>query len=171
VFQGTRKIPQSPRITRPRRPAVSSESEAAGLYTLWKRSGFWNLTPNGSSQDVKQIKHRLGESGGRMNYWILDKKVLRKRIVVAAAVLMALRLYIAQQLLAAFFIFSALSACIAVVVLILFLLDHAWQVGFTRAEAYIRAIGRPAGTSRGPAEGVAIRRRYQSLHGHRHNPA
>ena len=106
-----------------------------------------------------------------MNYWMLDKKVLKKWIVVAAAVLMALQLYIVQQLLAAFVIFSALFACIAVVVLILFLLDHAWQVGLTRAEAYIRAIGQPAGPSREPAEGVAIRRRYQSLHGHRHNPA
>jgi len=106
-----------------------------------------------------------------MNYWILDKKVSKKWIVVAAAVLMALRLYIVQQLLAAFLIFSALFACIAVVVLILFLLDHAWQVGVIRAEAYVRAIGRPADPSREPAEGVAIRRRYQSLHGHRHNPA
>jgi hypothetical protein len=106
-----------------------------------------------------------------MNYWILGKKVLKKRIVVAATVLMALRLYIVQQLLAAFLIFSALFACIAVVVLILLLLDHAWQVGVTRAEAYVRAIGRTAGPSREPAEGVAIRRRYQSLHGHRHNPA
>jgi hypothetical protein len=106
-----------------------------------------------------------------MNYWVLHKKVLKKSIVVAVAVLMALRLYIVQQLLAAFLIFSALFACIAVVVLILFLLDHAWQVGVTRAEAYVRAIGRTAGPSRGPAEGVAIRRRYQSLHGHRHNPA
>jgi hypothetical protein len=106
-----------------------------------------------------------------MSYWILHKKVLKTRIAVAATVLMALRLYIVQQLLAAFLIFSALFACIAVVVLILFLLDHAWQVGVTRAEAYIRAIGRPAGPSRELAEGVAIRRRYQSLHGHRHNPA
>lgn len=105
-----------------------------------------------------------------MNFWILRKKILN-RIVVAATVLMALRLYIVQQLLAAFLIFSALFACIAVVVLILFLLDHAWQVGVTRAEAYIRAIGRPASPSLEPAEGVAIRRRYQSLHGHRHNPA
>jgi hypothetical protein len=110
-----------------------------------------------------------------MNYSILHKKVLKKRIVAAATVLMVLRLYIVQQLLAAFLIFSALFACIAVVVLILFLLDHAWQVGVTRAEAYIRAIGRSVGASREPAEGVdagvAIRRRYQSLHGHRHNPA
>jgi hypothetical protein len=98
-------------------------------------------------------------------------KKISNWIVVAAAVLMALRLYIVQQLLAAFLIFSALFACIAVVVLILFLLDHAWQVGVTRAVAYGRAIGRTAGPSRGPAEGVAIRRRYQSLHGHRHNPA
>jgi hypothetical protein len=105
-----------------------------------------------------------------MNYWILHKKILNW-IVVAATVLMALRLFIVQQLLAAFLIFSALFACIAVVVLILFLLDHAWQVGFTRAEAYIRAIGRPVRPSREPAEGVAIRRRYQSLHGRRHNPA
>jgi uncharacterized membrane protein len=105
-----------------------------------------------------------------MNYWILRKKILN-RIVVAATVLMALRLFIVQQLLAAFLIFSALFACIAVVVLILFLLDHAWQVGVTRAEAYVRAIGRLAGPSREPTEGVAIRRRYQSLHGHRHNPA
>jgi hypothetical protein len=106
-----------------------------------------------------------------MNYWISHKKVLKKRVVVAATVLMALRLYIVQQLLAAFLIFSALFACIAVVVLILFLLDHAWQVGVTRAEAYVKAIGRPADPSREPAEGVAIRRPYQSLHGHRHNPA
>jgi len=55
VFKGTRKILQSPRITNPSRPAVSTESEAAGLYTLWKRSGIWNFTPNGGSQDVKQI--------------------------------------------------------------------------------------------------------------------
>ena len=107
-----------------------------------------------------------------MNYWILHKKVLKKWIVVGATILMALRLFIVQQLLAAFLIFSALFACIAVVVLILFLLDHAWQVGFTRAEAYIRAIGRTAGPSREPAGRVAIiRQRYQSLHGHRHNPA
>ena len=106
-----------------------------------------------------------------MNYWILHQKALRKWIVVAATVLMALRLFIVQQLLAAFLIFSALFACIAVVVLILFLLDHAWQVGVSRAEAYIRAIGRPAGPSRVPAEGLAIRQQYQSLHGHRHNPA
>jgi hypothetical protein len=106
-----------------------------------------------------------------MSYWILHKKVLKTRIAVAATVLMALRLYIVQQLLATFLIFSALFACIAVVVLILFLLDHAWQVGVTRAEAYIRAIGRPAGPSREPAEVVAIGRRYESLHGHRHNPA
>jgi hypothetical protein len=106
-----------------------------------------------------------------MNYWILHKKVLKKRIVVAATVLIALRLFIVQQLLAAFLIFSALFACIAVVVMILFLLDHAWQVGITRAEAYVRAIGRPAGLRRESVEGVAIRRGYQSLHGHRHNPA
>jgi hypothetical protein len=107
-----------------------------------------------------------------MKYWILHKKVLKKRrIVVAAIVLLALRLFIVQQLLAAFLIFSALFACIAVVVLILFLLDHAWQVGLTRADAYVRAIGRSAGPNREPAEGVAIRPRYQSLHGHGHNPA
>jgi len=106
-----------------------------------------------------------------MNYSILHKKVLKKWIVVAATVLMALRFFIVQQLLAAFLIFSALFACIAVVVLILFLLDHAWQVGITRAEAYVRAIGHSAGPSREPAERVAIRRGYQSLHGHRHNPA
>jgi hypothetical protein len=105
-----------------------------------------------------------------MNYWILDMKVFKKWIVVAAAFLMALRFYIVQQLLAVFLIFSALFACIAVVVLILFLLDHAWQLGVTRAEAYVRAIGRPADPRLEPAEGVAIRRRYQSLHGHRHNP-
>jgi uncharacterized membrane protein len=98
------------------------------------------------------------------------KKILNW-IVVAAAVLMALRLYIVQQLLAAFLIFSALFACIAVLVLILVLLDHASQVGVTRAQAYVRAIGLPADPSRKPAEGVAIIRRYQSLHGHRHNPA
>jgi hypothetical protein len=101
----------------------------------------------------------------------LHKKVLKKWIVVAATVLMALRLFIVQQLLAAFLIFSALFACIAVVVLILFLLDCAWQVGVTRADAYARALGRAASPSREPAEGIAIRRRYQSLHGHRHNPA
>jgi hypothetical protein len=106
-----------------------------------------------------------------MNYWILHKKALKKWIVVAATALMALRLFIVQQLLAAFLIFSALFACIAVVVLILFLLDHAWQVGITRAEAYVRAIGRPAGPRRERVEGVAIRRGYQSVHGHRHNPA
>ena len=106
-----------------------------------------------------------------MNYWILHKKGLKKWIVIAATVLMALRLFIVQQMLAAFLIFSGLFACIAVVVLILFLLDHAWQVGVTRAEAYVKAIGRPADPSREPAEGVVIRRGYQSLHGHRHNPA
>ena len=104
-----------------------------------------------------------------MNFQIMCRKI-SKWIVPATTALLAMRLFFLQQLVAAFLIFSALFACIAVVVLILFLLDHAWQLGVTRAEAYVRAIGRPADPRLEPAEGVAIRRRYQSLHGHRHNP-
>jgi uncharacterized MnhB-related membrane protein len=93
--------------------------------------------------------------GAAMNYQFSRKKIFQW-IYAAAAALIAMRMFFVQQLIAAFLLFSALSACIAVVVLILFMLDHAWQVAFARAEVYVRAFGRPAPRTPAPVNNPAV---------------
>lgn len=95
-----------------------------------------------------------------MNSLIVRGKIL-KWIVVGAAALMAMRLFVVQQLVAAFLIFSVLFACLAFVALIFFLLDQAYQIALARADVYMRAIGRAARRAWEPAEGLAETRMFQ----------
>lgn len=66
-----------------------------------------------------------------------------KWAVVATGALLAMRLFLVQQLLAALLIFSALFGCLAVVALILFGLDLAWQTALGRAESFVMVLARP----------------------------
>jgi hypothetical protein len=95
-----------------------------------------------------------------MNYWISHRKIF-KRIALAATALMAIQLYFVQELIAAFLIFSTLFACIAVVVLIFFLLDQAWQATLDQVEIHARAFGRAARRSWERTEGLAMGRSFQ----------
>ena len=83
-----------------------------------------------------------------MNRRIQRGKVL-KWTVFASAALLATRLFFVQQLIAAFLIFSVLFACLAVVVLVVFALDLAWQTALGRAEAYVMVLSHAV--RRGPA--------------------
>ena len=65
-----------------------------------------------------------------------------KWTVVAAASLLVMRLFFVQQLIAAFLIFSVSFAGLAVIVLILFALDLAWQNALGRAEAFVMVLRR-----------------------------
>jgi hypothetical protein len=82
-----------------------------------------------------------------MTHHILRAKVFKWTVLVAGALLM-MRLFFVQQLLAALLIFSALFACLAVVVLILFGLDLAWQTALGRANSFVIV---HATSRRGPA--------------------
>ena len=76
-----------------------------------------------------------------MKWRIFRGKVL-KRTILATAVLLALRLFFVQQLIAALLIFAVLFACVALVALVLFALDLAWRTALARTEAYVMVLGR-----------------------------
>jgi uncharacterized MnhB-related membrane protein len=76
-----------------------------------------------------------------MKWRILRGRAL-KRTILATAVLLALRLFFVQQLIAALLIFAVLFACVALVALILFALDLAWRSALARTEAYVMVLGR-----------------------------
>jgi len=90
-----------------------------------------------------------------MNYQILVRKNI-KWIVVAGVALLAMRLFLVRELIAALLIFSVLFACIAFVVLILFALDHAWQIALTRAGMSMRAYVHPARRTRVSVNNSAV---------------
>ena len=90
-----------------------------------------------------------------MNRRILRGKVLR-RAALATAALLAMRLFFVQQLIAAFLIFSIVFACVAVVALILFALDLAWQAALGRAEGYAVVLGRSMSRGRAPASNSTV---------------
>jgi hypothetical protein len=77
--------------------------------------------------------------------------------MVAVIALIATHLFFVQELIAEFVIFSVLFACIAVVVLILFLLDHAIQTTLDWVEVYVKAFGRATRRSWERAGGLAMR--------------
>jgi len=79
--------------------------------------------------------------GAAMKRRILRGKVL-KRIILATAALLAIRLFFVQQLIAAFLIFSVLFACVALVAFILFALDLAWRTALARTETYVMVLAR-----------------------------
>jgi hypothetical protein len=95
-----------------------------------------------------------------MNYRISRGKIF-KWIVLAVTALLAMRLFFVQQLIAAFLIFSVLFACIAAVLLILFVVDHAVQIAFAQAGAYMRTFSHAARRGWEPAEGGAAWRSFQ----------
>jgi hypothetical protein len=95
-----------------------------------------------------------------MNYWISQRKIF-KWIVLTTTVLIAVRVYYVQELIAAFVIFSLLFACLAGVVLIVFLLDHAAQTALAWAEVCVRAFGRVARRGWERAEVPTVRRSFQ----------
>jgi DNA-binding protein len=95
-----------------------------------------------------------------MNYRISRGKIF-KWIALAVSALIAMRLFFVQQLIAAFLIFSVLFACIATVVLIVFVLDRVVQIAFARGEIYLKAFGRAVRRAWEPAEGLAETRMFQ----------
>jgi len=76
-----------------------------------------------------------------MTHHILRAKAF-KWTVVATGALLAMRLFFVQQLLAALLIFSVLFGCLAVVALILFGLDLAWQTALGRADSFVMELAR-----------------------------
>jgi hypothetical protein len=82
-----------------------------------------------------------------MTHHILRAKLFKWTVVAAGALLVS-RLFFVQQLLALLLIFSALFGCLAVVALILFGLDLAWQTALGKAESFAMVLARPR---RGPA--------------------
>ena len=94
-----------------------------------------------------------------MNYRISHRKMF-KWIVQTSAVLIAIRQFYVQQLIAALLIFSVLFASLAVVVFLIFLLDHAWQAALDQIEIHAKAIGRAARRSWERTEGVAMKLRF-----------
>ena len=101
-----------------------------------------------------------------MNYEALRREIFRW-IVLACAACMALRVYFVQQLIAAFFIFSILFACVAAVALVVFMMDHAAQIAFARAEAFMRALGRQARPGKAAVNGRATAGMLTPIHEHR----
>jgi hypothetical protein len=95
-----------------------------------------------------------------MNYRIAHGKMF-KWILLTTTALIAMRVYYVQELIVAFLIFSVLFACIACVVLILFLLDQAYQMVLARAEMYVSAYGRAVRRGWERAERIAVRRSFQ----------
>jgi len=83
-----------------------------------------------------------------------------KWIVQTSAALIAIRQFYVQQLIAALLIFSILFASLAVVVFLIFLLDHAWQAALDQIEIHAKAIGRTALRSWERKEGVAMKLRF-----------
>jgi hypothetical protein len=71
-----------------------------------------------------------------------------KWALAAIGALLAMRMFFVRQMLAALLIFSVLFVCLAVVALILFGLDLAWQTALCRAESFVMVLARPR---RGPA--------------------
>ena len=65
-----------------------------------------------------------------------------KWTVVATGALLAMRLFFVQQLLAALLIFSVLFGCLAVVALILYGLDLAWQTALGGAASFVIVLAR-----------------------------
>jgi hypothetical protein len=83
-----------------------------------------------------------------------------KWIAQTATALIAIRQFYVQQLIAALLIFSVLFASLAVVVFLIFLLDHAWQAALDQIEIHAKAIGRTARRSWERTEGVAMKLRF-----------
>jgi len=71
-----------------------------------------------------------------------SRRKIFKWTVAATIALIATRLFFVQELIAVFVIFSILFACLAGVVLIVFLLEHAAQTALDWVEVYVRAFGR-----------------------------
>ena len=65
-----------------------------------------------------------------------------KWTVVAIGVVLAMRLFFVQQLLAALLIFSVLFVCLAIVAMTLFGLDLAWRTALGGAESIVMALAR-----------------------------
>ena len=104
-----------------------------------------------------------------MKWRILRGKVL-KRAILAIAALLALRLFFVQQLIAAFLIFSALFACVALLALILFALDLAWRTALARTEAYAMVLGRSLRRGRALANSSASTNMLTPVLAHRIAP-
>jgi hypothetical protein len=85
-------------------------------------------------------------------WWGMIYRISRRNIykwaVVAAIALIVTRLFFVQELITALVIFSVLFACVAIAVLMVFLVDHAVQTVLDWAEAYVRAFGQAARRSR-----------------------
>jgi len=86
-----------------------------------------------------------------------SRRKIFKWTVAATIALIATHLFFVQELIAAFVIFSILFACLAGLVLIVLLLDHAVQTALDWAEVYVRAFGRASRRSWERAEGLAMR--------------
>jgi hypothetical protein len=91
-----------------------------------------------------------------MNYSMVPMKII-KRIVLTATALIAIRQFYVQELIAAVIIFSVLFACLAVVVLLLFLVDQAWQAALDQIEIHAKAVGRAARRNWEHAGGFAMK--------------
>jgi hypothetical protein len=98
-----------------------------------------------------------------MNHDALRTAIFKWILLVCAA-LMTLRLYFVQQMIAAMFIFSIFFLCMAAVALMLVVLDYAGQIVLARAEATIRALGRPARLDRDSVNSSADARILTPIH-------
>jgi hypothetical protein len=76
-----------------------------------------------------------------MTRHIVRAEVFKWTVLVTGA-LLTMRLFFVQQLLAALLLFSILFAGLAVVALVLFGLDLAWQTALGGAESFVMALGR-----------------------------
>jgi uncharacterized MnhB-related membrane protein len=104
-----------------------------------------------------------------MKWRILRGKVL-KRTILAIAVLLTIRVFFLQQLIAAFLIFSVLFACAAFVASILFALDLAWRTALARTEAYVLVLGRSRSRGRALANNTATTKHVTPFLVHRIAP-
>jgi hypothetical protein len=86
----------------------------------------------------------------------LSGRKISKRVALATAALLAMRLFFVQQLIAAFLLFTVLFVCLAAIVLILFALDYAWRIALGRTEEYVIAVSRMARQIRLPVNRSAL---------------
>jgi len=82
----------------------------------------------------------------------MKSRILRgkffKRTILAVAAVLAIRVFFVQELIAAFLIFSALFACVAIVAFLLLALDFAWRTALAKTEACVLVLGRSARSGR-----------------------
>jgi hypothetical protein len=91
-----------------------------------------------------------------MSYWISHRNII-KWAMMAAAGLLATRLFFVQEMMAALLIFSVAFACVAVVALFVFVVDHAVLTALGGVDILAKAFGRVARRSWERAEGYALR--------------